>query len=290
LPLCEAGVNFGSIELRVSAAKSGWLSFLDVMPLSSSEWFTLAQTSLLKSTRAWMKARAPFPDAELTQILCRGGAKRKIIIECITRRYQSGKFTDPGWRPLVECFGTLKAFQSCEELRAWLALGCNVDFCGRSGKTPLVLAVESRSLDILTEIISAGADLNVRYGADGMTALFMAVSGRWLAGVTRLIEAGADVNVRTTDGRTAVCEAVSLWSGKIVLNPLIEAGGDVNVRLSDGRTLLQFTFEKGDYELVERLLSAGADPLPAFSNAKLDAEWRSYLGRSWRRMFSWCGK
>lgn len=103
-------------------------------------------------------------------------------------------------------------------VRALLAAGASVDVASNDyadeRHTPLTLACESSSLDVVQELLRAGADPN-GYGKSAKPPLAWAARGRIEKGrgnpeiVSALLAAGADVHVRFTEslgihGRTSI--------------------------------------------------------------------------------------
>jgi ankyrin repeat protein len=75
------------------------------------------------------------------------------------------------------------------------------------GDTPLMWACRGRRADVVSLLLSAGAQVN-QQASQGMTALMVASIVGWEAGMLLLLEAGADVAAREADGVTALHWAV----------------------------------------------------------------------------------
>ena len=80
---------------------------------------------------------------------------------------------------------------------------------------------------------------------------------RILAVVTLTIAASAPLGSRTNDMRVA---EAAMQSDVATVRRLLQQGADVNGVHGDGRTALHFAAERGQTELVELLLAAGASP------------------------------
>jgi hypothetical protein len=105
------------------------------------------------------------------------------------------------------------------------------------GQTPVYITAEKGNDECLSQLIAAGADVNIADN-DGWTPVYIAARN-WSDGcLSQLIEAGADVNIADNDGETPVY--IAAFHGKeAVLAQLIEAGADVNIANICGRTPLQ---------------------------------------------------
>ena len=78
-----------------------------------------------------------------------------------------------------------------------------------------------------------------------------------IAVVTLTLAASAPLGSRTNDGRVA---EAAMQSDVATVRRLLQQGADVNGAHGDGRTALHFAAERGQTELVELLLAAGASP------------------------------
>ena len=105
----------------------------------------------------------------------------------------------------------------------------------------------------------AAADINV-VEKDGQTLLHAAIAYQKPEIGSALIKRRIDVNRQDNKGMTPL--HYTAWHNAPQLAELIlQHGGDPNIRDRHGNTALWYAiqFAKGDYTLVERLLSAGAD-------------------------------
>lgn len=113
---------------------------------------------------------------------------------------------------------------------------------------------------IAAALLAASACFAAAAHATGDARLIDAVKRRDQAMVSRLIEQGAAVNGQLADGSTALAWAV-YGDDKRVARMLLKAGAAVTVNAATdfGETALTLACLNGDGELVEELLSAGAD-------------------------------
>ena len=155
--------------------------------------------------------------------------------------------------------------------------------------TALSLAVGIRNLDLVKELIAAGA--NVTYGDSnkenvGRTDLMIAAHFGHAQCLKELISAGADVNIQTEDGHTAISfavqncqvdcikELIAAGASKNLSNnealqhiatqsvefvtKLLDAGIDVNSTGENGNTALMIAVRNSNREIVQLLIDSGA--------------------------------
>jgi ankyrin repeat protein len=93
----------------------------------------------------------------------------------------------------------------------------------------------------------------------GSESLLTAAMEGDAAKLQSLLNKGADVNTARADGVTALLEAIFYNNNPHAIDVLIRAGADVNVSDSYGVNLLHLACLNRDAELVQKLLSKGAD-------------------------------
>jgi hypothetical protein len=118
--------------------------------------------------------------------------------------------------------------------------------------------------------------------ADGTTALHYAVEADALDLVTQLIRAGANVKAANRYGIPPITLAATNGSPK-VLEALLEAGADPNARTAAGEPVLMTAARTGNPETVSRLQSRGADANAARAVVRRDGRHVGGLRRSPRR-------
>ena len=157
----------------------------------------------------------------------------------------------------------------------------------KKGQTALIYAAGNGQTDCVTELINAGAEVNiednnnnialqyaVHKGDDnclkellseseidhmdnsGFTALSLACAKGFTSCANLLLEAGADVNIVTKNDTTALIEAAT-WDHPDCLQLLIDAGADVNF-ITPKYAALSTAALHANHRCVEKLLSAGA--------------------------------
>jgi ankyrin repeat protein len=109
----------------------------------------------------------------------------------------------------------------------------------------------------------------------GISVLHWAVRKNHLDIVSFLLEAGADVNLRSKDrGHTPLMDA-SLYGSQAMLELLLNYKPELNVASGDGQTALILLMGRDKEDLCLTLLKAGADPEIA---DKLGMSARGYAG------------
>ena len=135
--------------------------------------------------------------------------------------------------------------------------GANLNQAGPRDITPLYIAIYQGHLDIVNKLIEAGANIN-QEAQDGATLLYIAANSGHLAVVNKLIEIGANINQENKDGTTPVLVAVCERHFDII-KKLIGSGANINQGNKDGITPLFTAAYQGSIDVVSMLLDAGAD-------------------------------
>ena len=131
--------------------------------------------------------------------------------------------------------------------------------------TPLICAAGSSHVQVVGELIRAGARVNGKNNTK-QTALHWASCGGRSSVVRTLIEAGANLNEQDVWGRTPLMWAAE-WGHYQVVHKLIRAGANVSVVSSQewwssvaaGSTALHFAAKQNKIQCGVLLVEAGAD-------------------------------
>ncbi len=105
--------------------------------------------------------------------------------------------------------------------------------------TPLIMACSGHTpaqVEIVTQLLKAGADANLAMPDSGWTPLMAAASMDRIDLVSLLLEAGANADAKTSNGSTALAHACGLQSVESV-DALLRAGADAKVLGENGRNL-----------------------------------------------------
>ena len=129
-----------------------------------------------------------------------------------------------------------------------------------------IKACEENDINFIIEALRIDSSLANATQESSEFALMIASSKGYTEIVKLLIDNGADVNKRTGSGSTALYGALDSakfgvftdQSFKIVAL-LINAGADVNLKEDSGCSLLSIAAGRGYYDIVQLLLSSGAN-------------------------------
>ncbi len=125
------------------------------------------------------------------------------------------------------------------------------------GQTPLHLAAQNDSKEIVEFLISQGADIDARDG-EGNTPLLTSLASKKTDLARFLIAKGADVRIRNAQDEPPVLLAIMHGLSELV-EPILERGQDVNERFRGNFTALMMATLTGNNEIVKLLLDRGAD-------------------------------
>jgi ankyrin repeat protein len=166
------------------------------------------------------------------------------------------------WTPLL--FATLDPDRNASLISELIAAGAGVNVRTAEGITPLIhTAAYGRSSDVVHELVFAGADVNAeskQEGRRGWTPLLYALASpyRNLAIVRELVLGRAEVNVAMSNGSTPLLLAVSFEDDPAFVQLLLDAGADATTRDKEGNSPLDCARAK-KYVRIANLLSKAED-------------------------------
>ncbi|XP_037791230.1 ankyrin repeat and SOCS box protein 3-like [Penaeus monodon] len=219
----------------------------------------------------------------------------QLLQELLKKGYAANGHDNRGWQPLheaaynghAECVSLLTGSENVE-----------VDALTHEGTTPLQLACcqGTRHTVVVKLLIKAGADPNMMKGDDWVLPLPKAITSNNIDIVKELLDAGAnvnredhhsglplhvatdqglkditelllenkaDINKCDTSGRNALHVLMFSQSNDNEIQPmltlLLQKGIDVNVQMNDGTTSLMLAVQRKWEQTVEKLLDNGAD-------------------------------
>jgi ankyrin repeat protein/L-ascorbate metabolism protein UlaG (beta-lactamase superfamily) len=125
------------------------------------------------------------------------------------------------------------------------------------GETPLHLAVQNRSQEIINFLISQGADINAK-DSEGNTPLITALALRKADTAKFLLSKGADVKIKNAQNQPPVILALMQGLNELVA-PILDCGQGVNERFEGNLTILLMATISGNKEIIQLLVDKGAD-------------------------------
>ena len=159
--------------------------------------------------------------------------------------------SNEGWMPV----NSAATNGHLEVVRLLLDRGANANTPNNNGWTPVNLAANNGHLEVVRLLLDCGADANTPNN-EGWTPVKSAANNGRLE-VVRVLSLGVDVSAADERGFTPLHGAVmkDLATAKL----LYESGADINTRSKTGRTPLYEAAASGKSEIVQWLLSLGAD-------------------------------
>ncbi len=138
-----------------------------------------------------------------------------------------------------------------------LTFGADVNLRDGNQRTPLMYLSEKATPELLRDLLSMGARLNARdeYGA---SVLMNAAEYNPPRILRDMIEAGAQVNSRDSSGENCLFRAARTNTAESIIL-LLEAGADMEVRNEDGETALMSMAASGNLANFQTLIARGAD-------------------------------
>ena len=131
-----------------------------------------------------------------------------------------------------------------------------VESRGSHGSTPLIHAAVYGDAKMVALLLKAGADVNAA-NDDGATPLHRAAGDYQKVRV--LLEAGAKLDAQTALGRTPLLMAASFPGNVETVKLLLSRGAKITDKDPFGETCLTSAAKRGDAEMAQALIDAGAD-------------------------------
>ena len=125
------------------------------------------------------------------------------------------------------------------EISLFLAAGFSPDTRDRAGVPIINIAARKGNREVTRFLILAGARLDQQAEDRGTSALIDSVMRKHYDVMTELIKAGSDVNIKSKDGQTALVVAVGADEEKMV-EALLKAGADPDIPDSLGTSARKY--------------------------------------------------
>jgi ankyrin repeat protein/L-ascorbate metabolism protein UlaG (beta-lactamase superfamily) len=148
--------------------------------------------------------------------------------------------------------------------------GANIDALDKEGRTPLMNAIMFKKPDLAHSLVKMGADVKI-IGKEGANAIIFALFFGPEDLIEPILDHGQDVN-QTYEGGVTIMQGAAAMGKLSAMNILYERGADVNAVSEQGETALYFGVREGRTEIVEWLISHGAQP-----KVKIDGSGRDLL-------------
>lgn len=140
---------------------------------------------------------------------------------------------------------------------ALIQAGADATLLDPKGRTALGIAADLGMLEMVRTILSCGVKPDTT--DKPVTPLVRASRGGHLEIVRELLKAGADPNRISTYGNSsALTDAIEKDHTEVV-RALVEAGANVNTYVEDAGNALQYAIPTDNMDLIQFLLNAGAD-------------------------------
>jgi ankyrin repeat protein len=135
--------------------------------------------------------------------------------------------------------------------------GAEIQARDRRGRTPILLASQSRHVELAQVLLEHGAETEAR-DIDGRTPILIASDKGHVVLVQLLLKHGAETEARDNDGCTLILLASDHGHVELV-QLLLKHGAEIEARDNYGRTPLHLALNNRRMELVQLLLKQGAD-------------------------------
>ena len=126
-----------------------------------------------------------------------------------------------------------------------------------TGDTSLIYASEASQTACVSKLLEFRANINMQ-GKNGDTALISAVRNGYEECSQALIDSGVNLNIQNNNGNTALIAAVHRFQFRCAVQ-LIKAGVDINLMDNHGNTAIVLAARNGQVDFIKRMITAGAN-------------------------------
>ncbi len=137
---------------------------------------------------------------------------------------------------------------------------CNPNIKNNSGLSPIQLAVKAGRSKIAKALLETGLVSSNEKDSDGRTLLHEAVINGQTDIVSELITHSADINILDKHNRNVLFDAVAYGEDKLISKILATGKLNINAVDNQGHTILHKNEVLADDNLAKKLLHHGADP------------------------------
>lgn len=154
-------------------------------------------------------------------------------------------------------FSVVLELGNVDQARVWLDEGLDPNFEGALIGTGLMIGAWEGNIALMEVFLNRGADIH-RVNRFGETALMLAAWKNRREAMQWLLDHGAQPN-RGEREWTALHYATFAGHAELV-DRLLTAGADINARSTNGSTVVMMAAREGHAAIAQRLLDAGANP------------------------------
>lgn len=177
----------------------------------------------------------------------------QLLLDCgadVNQCDPSGAF------PLCEL---VKHYSSKENVLLLISKGADVNRMDAKKSTPLYCAAEIETMEALTELIKAGADINFIHPVTEMTPLYVAVFNSHYRATQVLLSNGADPSIHPKQHPSLALLAIEKGSSGVI-KTLLDFKISFNEYSTNGLHPLHLLTQADKLSCLRVLLEAGADP------------------------------
>lgn len=222
--------------------------------------------------QAGANVKAATADGITALALCAGNAPTAVVAALLDAGAAIDKADNKGQTPLMWA----AAKGRIDTIKLLIERGANVNSSTQKGLSPLFFALKSGETLAPPTLLDAGADA-AHVAADGTTVVQMAIYQKDYGFARRMVEQGADVAAFDLNGNQLLHAAV-LANDAALVTAVLAKGADPNMPTGPStvewryernfkaaayyvppKTPLQLAAEKGEADIMQLLVDAGAD-------------------------------
>ncbi len=144
-----------------------------------------------------------------------------------------------------------------ESVEQLIDLGCNPNYKGVGGVTPLYESVRSQNKNIFPKLLKAGADINLA-NDDGGTVLHAVIFAKDNEKIQLCLGAKANINLKNENGKTPLFLAAEA-KNYTLMKTLLEMGADINATDGNNATVVFVAMVTDDLDMFKMLLKYSPD-------------------------------
>ncbi|EHK44874.1 HET protein [Trichoderma atroviride IMI 206040] len=162
-----------------------------------------------------------------------------------------------------------------------LEKGADIEAKGNKGRTPLLraVAIGYPMEDGIKLLLEAGA--NTEAHNDGWTPLLLALEAKTVRIANLLLEKGANIEAKDNEGRTPLLRATTIYENSEAIKLLLQYGADIEAKDNEGRTPLSWVIiVYQNSEVIRLLLKYGANIKAKDNEGRTPLSWATIKHRN----------